>query len=262
MKNKNKIMTLFNQDAIQGCKDHIKSNSIDLVITDPPYGISGETLDKHYNRDDSNVISGYIDIPQKQYQKFSLDFVKQIERILRPGGSCYIISGWSNLHHILNALHSTTLKERGHIIWQYSFGVYTKNKYVSSHYHILYWTKPPLSKIIFNPEARFPLKSKECYHDKEDVWTINRQYRPGEKKNINQLPEALVEKMIMYSSNPGDKVLDLFLGGFTTAFVAKRMGRVPLGFELNKKAFQCFYPKLDKITEEKSSGDMMEKFMK
>lgn len=40
----------YNEDCIEGCKAHISDNSVDLIITDPPYGIEGHTLHKHYNR--------------------------------------------------------------------------------------------------------------------------------------------------------------------------------------------------------------------
>ena len=62
-------------------------------------------------------------------------------------------------------------------------------------------------------------------------------------KNQNELPAKLVEKIIQYSSNTGDKVMDMFLGGFTTARVDLDLGREPLGFEINKKSFEYFYPR-------------------
>ena len=59
----------------------------------------------------------------------------------------------------------------------------------------------------------------------------------------NELPPKLVEKIIKYSSNTGDKVMDMFLGGFTTARVGLELGREPLGFEVNNKSFNHFYPR-------------------
>ena len=79
----------------------------------------------------------------------------------------------------------------------------------------------------------------------EDVWIINREYRPGQVRNKNQLPTELVRKMIAYSSNPGNKVIDFFLGGMTVADVAKDMGRIPYGFEINS---ECFNENINKQT--------------
>ena len=233
---------LYNQDCIKGCKKHIKDNSVDLIITDPPYGIQGDTLHKHYNRDENNVIEGYVEIPLEKYADFSKKWIQQAERILKPGGTIYIISGYTNLYHILDALRSTSLKEVNHIIWKYNFGVHTKNKFVSSHYHILYWVKPG-GKPTFNTYVRFGPGEKDNrdgslnYQDREDVWVINREYKPGKTKNKNELPTDLLIKMMQYSSNENDLVCDLFLGGFSTAHVAVGLNRNVAGFEISENIY-------------------------
>jgi len=116
----------YNEDCISGSKKYIPNNSIDLIISDPPYGINGDKLHKHYNRNEDKVFSGYIEIPQKEYSNFSERWIKEAERVLKPGGSIYIISGYTNLIDILNALNKTKLIMKNHIIWKYNFGVYTK----------------------------------------------------------------------------------------------------------------------------------------
>ena len=144
----------YNEDCITGARTHIPDGSVDLIICDPPYGIDGADLDKHYSRNEGFVVDGYVDVPGSEYAGFSSDWIKEASRILRPGGSIYIVSGYTNLHHILNALHSTDLTEVNHIIWKYNFGVFTSKKYVSSHYHILYWRKPG-GTPTFNTYCRF-----------------------------------------------------------------------------------------------------------
>jgi len=234
---------LFNQDCIEGAKDKIKDNSVDLIITDPPYGINGDKLHHHYNREESYVLDGYIEIPGDEYPDFSLRWIEQAERVLRPGGSIYIVSGYTNLIHILNGLRNSSLEEVNHLIWKYNFGVYTKKKYISSHYHILYYKKPG-GISTFNQFARFGPedlndsgKSKN-YSDREDVWVINREYKKGQVKNKNQLPLELLKKIILYSSDEGDSVCDFFLGGFGTAKVALGLGRRAIGFEKSEIAFK------------------------
>ena len=220
----------------------MKNDSVDPIITDPPYGIGGEKLHRHYRRKEDPVIGGYIDVPAQDYPKFSEDWIKEAERVLKPGGSIYIVSGYTQLRHILNALAQTCLEERDHIIWKYNFGVYTSRKYISSHYHILYYTKPG-GKVTFNTFAFFSDREQAegggsaNYRDREDVWTINKEFKPGQVKNKNELPKALLAKMILYSSNRDDMVCDFFLGGFSTARTALGLGRRACGFELNKQAF-------------------------
>ena len=232
----------YNIDCVAGAKKHLKNNSIDLIITDPPYGIEGDKLHKHYNRNEKYVIDGYVEIPKKDYEDFSLKWILEAERVLKPGGSMYIISGYTNLVDILNALKKTSLKEVNHIVWKYNFGVYTKTKYISSHYHILYYIKGK-AKHTFNTFSRFSDSEKfddgrsKNYHDREDVWNIKREYKPGQIKNKNELPQELLKKMILYSSKEKDLICDFFLGSFSTAKVAKGLNRYSVGFEVSKKSF-------------------------
>lgn len=241
-------MKVYNQDCITGIKQHVKDNSVDLIFTDPPYGIEGDKLDAHYHRDESNVVPGYIDVPLETYDQFSKDWISECARVLRPGGSIYIVSGYTNLHHILNALHSTELIEINHLIAKYSFGVSTKKKFVSSHYHVLFWQKPDKGKLkrTFNTNVYYT-DQKDSYHDRLTVQDMPRDYKPGQLKNKNQLSEDFIEKFILYSSNRGDVVMDPFCGGFTTARTALRFGRDFIGFELNKNAFDAFVPSLENV---------------
>ena len=164
----------------------------------------------------------------------------------------YIVSGYSNLCHILNALHKTPLAEINHIIWKYNFGVWTSRKFISSHYHILFYEKPG-DKRVFNLESRFGTGEKDegggslNYQDREDVWIINREYKPGQVKNKNELPTELLVKMIQYSSNEGDLVCDLFLGGGSTARVAIGLNRRAIGFEISPEIFSVRAPEIERL---------------
>jgi site-specific DNA-methyltransferase (adenine-specific) len=236
---------VYNESCIDGMKNRVKDNSVDLIFTDPPYGIDGDELDVHYHRDESNVVEGYIDVPLTEYAKFSREWINECARVLRPGGSIYIVSGYTNLHHILNALHSTELQEVNHIIAKYTFGVSTKKKFVSSHYHVLFWQKPDKSKQkrTFNTNWKFT-DQKDSYNDRLSVQDMPRDYKPGQLKNKNQLSEDFISKFVLYSSNRGDTVLDCFGGGLTTGRTALRYGRKFIGFELNKHAYDAFLPSL------------------
>lgn len=216
----------WNEDSTKGAQRHIRSGSVDLVLTDPPYGIEGMTFDKHYNRDEKNVISGYVDVAAENYASFSDEWVEQVARMLKKGGVFICVSGYSHLNAIVQAAQRHGLEERSHIIWKFPFGVWTTQKYVSSHYHILVYQKPGGSR---------KLNTKNLPNG--DVWKISKEYQRGKKKNINQLPTTLLKHLISMGSQKGDLVVDMFLGSFSTARVAKSMGRRVAGFELNTKAF-------------------------
>lgn len=243
---------LFHADCVKGALDRLADASVDLIVTDPPYGIEGDRLHRHYNRDERFVIDGYVEIDKRGYNAFSRAWIAQAERVLRPGGQMYVVSGYTNLYDVLDALRATSLVEINHLIWKYNFGVYTSTKFVSSHYHILYYAKPG-GRRTFNLQARFPLDASAeqggsaNYRDREDVWTVNREYKPGRAKNKNELPPALLEKMLAYSSKPGDLVCDFFMGGGSTGVVAVGMNRLFTGFEISKKAYDTCVKRISAV---------------
>ena len=217
----------YNMDCRAGAREHLPDASVDLIVTDPPYGIGGDALDKHYNRDESRVVGGYVDVDAGDYPAFSREWTAEAARVLRPGGRIFVVSGYTRLPDVIGGLDASGLRAVNHIIWKFNFGVWTTRKFVSSHYHILLYEKPPGAPLepVSDPGAD------------GDVWIIQREYRPGQKKNKNQLPSKLLARMIQLGSRPGDLVCDFFLGSFSTACVARQMGRRSVGFELNPEAY-------------------------
>lgn len=234
-------LQIYNEDCVTGADRYFGDETVDLLVCDPPFGIGEVGFDKHYARNESHVLDGYVEAPA-DYGDFTSRWIEQAARVLKPDGSMYVISGWNHLSTVLVMAESKGLEQVNHIIWKYNFGVATTRKFVTSHYHILYLKKKG-GKPTFNTHCRFGPQHKTkqgksaLYQDMEDVWVIPREYQPGEIKNKNKLPEALLEKIILYSSNGGDVVCDFFLGNFTTAIVAKKLGRTPWGFELNQNSF-------------------------
>ena len=133
---------IYNKNCLEGMK-LIDKNKIDLIITDPPFAIDFKAKKANYNRKSSRVIEGYNEILPENYYQFSYDWISQASRILKESGSMYIFSGWNNLKDILIATDDVGLTTINHIIWKYQFGVVTKNKFVTSHYHCLFVCKNP-----------------------------------------------------------------------------------------------------------------------
>ncbi|MGB7992243.1 DNA-methyltransferase [Methanoregula sp.] len=212
--------TLYEGDAL-ALIEKIPDKSIDLILTDPPFAIDFKAQRLNYNRTGSNVIEGYREIPAEEYAEFTRRWIGQAARVLSANGSMYVFSGWNRLRDILEGIDAAGLTTVNHLIWKYQFGVFTKHRYVTSHYHILYVVKDP-KNYTFNKLDHYP----------EDVWVINREYWKGKKKTPTKLPHALVQKIIRYSSNAGDIVFDPFLGSGTVAIVAQEEGRHFLGFEI------------------------------
>jgi len=247
-------MEIKNTDAVTFIKS-LEPNSLQCIICDPPFGLGEDSFDKHYARDSTNVLEGYTTAPQnpKEYQEWATSWIKEIPRVLKPDGTFYIICAWNHLCDIELAIRESKLKVFNHIIWKYNFGVYTQKKFVTSHYHILRCGKKQpafYNRAFFNETEKTPEGGSAQYLDMEDVWIIPKEFHKGEKKNINKLPDALVKKLILYSTKQGDTVGDFFLGNFTTAYVAKKQGRKFVGCEINKEIFDHHLPLLQNIVQE------------
>ena len=247
-----KINHVYNKDCIEGMK-LIPKNKIDLVVTDPPFAIDFKAKKPNYNRTASRVISGYNEILPKNYYDFTFKWMSEVFRILKNSGSMYVFSGWNHLKDILQALDDVGFITINHLIWKYQFGVVTRKKFVTSHYHCLYVCKDNNERKFF-PFSRFGKDDKTAtgkslhYKDKEDVWDIKREYWHGSEKTPTKLPSQIIEKILQYSSEKRDVVLDPFLGSGQVAVVSKSLQRRFLGFEIVPDYYQFAKKRLDTDT--------------
>ena len=241
---------IYNKDCIVGMKI-IPNEKIDLVVTDPPFAINFKAKKANYNRTSSRVLSGYDEIKVEDYYDFTNAWMAEAYRILKKSGSMYVFSGWNNLKDILTALDDNNFTTINHIIWKYQFGVVTSKKFVTSHYHCLFVCKDNKKRKFF-PYSRFKKNAKTSdgqslhYRDKEDVWIIKREYWTGDDKTPTKLPAEIIKKILEYSSEKKDLVLDPFLGSGQVAVISKMLGRQYLGFEMVKQYYNFANKRLQK----------------
>ncbi len=228
------IDTIYFGDCISGMA-RMPQESVDLAIADPPFGIDFDGMSGAYNRDSSLVVEGYGEVSEP-YEEFTQKWIREVARVLRPTGSAYVFSGWTNLEPVLTSARNAGLHLLNHIVWHYSFGVYTRKKFVTSHYHILLLVKD-YEDYMFNKIENYP----------QDVWILNRPYHHGRIKNGTKLPTELVRRCIDYSSRPGDVVLDPFMGNGTTAVAARGSFRHFLGFEINPQLQPIIMDAVEKV---------------
>ena len=255
-------MALKNLDVVDYIKT-LSDESVDCIICDPPFGLNEDSFDKHYARDSDKIIEGYVTAPKdnKSYEDWAKNWISLIPRILKKTGTFYVVCSWNHIVDIELAIRSTSLKVLNHIIWKYNFGVYTQKKFVTSHYHILRcgFKNPNFySRSFYDETEKTENGGSAQYVDLEDVWIISKEYRTGQVKNINKLPDALVKKMILYATKEDDVVADFFMGNFTTAYVAKKCGRRIIGCDINPAVCEYHIPKvnealIEKIEKEKES---------
>lgn len=176
---------IYNRDCIEGM-GLLERSSCDLMVADPPFGIEFDGTNRIYGeRVKDQVVEGYEEVPAEGYGVFSRSWIAAADKVLKATASAYIISGWSHVEEILAAGRDAGWNLTNHVIWEFPFGIFAKRKYVTSHYHILYYRKDR-NNYTFNGQ---PYTS--------DVWHMQRNPMHGETRNANALPLKLVKNMIL-----------------------------------------------------------------
>ncbi len=220
----------------------IPDNSIDLVIADPYYNLSKEFHGNSFKKTDFDTYVEYTD------KWLHLIFAK-----LKPNGSIYVCCDWKSSSAIELALHKYFIV-RNRITWQREKGRGAKENWKNAMEDIWFATKS--NNYTFNLDAvkiRKKVIAPYKVDGKPKDWeeTENGNFRntcpsnfwddisipywsmPENTAHPTQKPEKLIAKLILASSNPGDIVLDPFLGSGTTSVVAKKLGRNYIGIEQN-----------------------------
>lgn len=235
---------IINGDSLE-ILPNMKSNIIDLIFADPPYNIK---KDFGNNKDFWSSLDVYLD--------WCKVWIDECMRVLKDSGTMYFMAATQFMPY-LDIYVSSKYNVINRIIWTYdSSGVQTKKKFGSLYEPILMIVKNKTSNYIFNTKDIL-INTNTGYHRKlidyrknppqpynmqkipGNVWNFNRvRYRMKEyQKHPTQKPEALLERIILASSNKNDIVLDPFSGSFTTSSVAKRLNRKTIGIDLNPEYF-------------------------
>ncbi|GAB4149521.1 MAG: adenine-specific DNA-methyltransferase [Candidatus Promineifilaceae bacterium] len=245
-------------DALQILSDDIPDASVDLIFADPPYNIG-----KDFNGRKERWAS------DDAYREWCYRWLDLCVRKLKPTGSLYLMAATQNMPY-LDIYLSHRLHILSRIVWFYdSSGVQAKRYFGSLYEPILFCVKDK-RQYIFNAddvlvEAKTGARRKlidyrkpvpSVYNTKKvpgNVWEIPRvRYRMEEYENHpTQKPLALLERIILASSNPGDLVLDPFSGTFTTSVVAKKWERQSIGIEIEEEYIKIGLRRLGIVTHYK-----------
>lgn len=257
--------TVIHGDALGVLDGAVEDGSVHLIFADPPYNI-GKKYGDFVDRWESD----------EAYSAWCRSWIEVCLRKLRPDGTIYIMASTQSMPYLDLFLrqHCTVLSR---IVWHYdSSGVQAKKYFGSLYEPILHAVVDP-KKYTFNAddvavEARTGAVRKLIDYRKAEptpyntkkvpgnVWYAPRvRYRMDEyEEHPSQKPEALLERIILASSNAGDLVLDPFAGTFTTCAVAQKLGRRSLGIELNKEFVKIGLRRLD-ITDQIDGSPLTKK---
>ncbi|GCL40407.1 adenine-specific DNA-methyltransferase [Dolichospermum planctonicum] len=229
---------IFHGDAVSIISNHIPSESIDLIFVDPPYNI-GKKFANFHDKWDS----------EEEYVNWSYKWLDECIRTLKPNGTIYVMTSTQAMPYFdIYLRKKLTILSR--IIWHYDSSGVQATKYFGSMYEPILHCVKDKNNYIFNADdikiaaktgAERKLidyrKSVPTPYNTEKVpgnaWYFPRvRYRMEEYENHpSQKPESLLERIILASSNEGSLILDPFAGTFTTAAVAKRLGRQSISIE-------------------------------
>jgi site-specific DNA-methyltransferase (adenine-specific) len=250
-------------DCVEGMRS-LAPGIADLVFADPPFNI-GYDYDVYQDRQ-----------PAEAYLAWSKTWMAEVRRILKPDGTFWLAIGDEYAAELkLIAQRELGLVCRSWVVWYYTFGVNCTRKFNRSHVHLFHFVADP-KRFTFNADAiRVPSARQLVYRDArqnpagklpDDTWILRPQdlpdgFRPEEDTwyfpRVNgtfreragfhgcQMPEQLLGRIIRVSSDPGDLVVDPFVGSGTTLVVAKKLGRRYLGFEISPRYAALAQKRLD-----------------
>lgn len=238
-------------ELLNGCEQPF----VDLVFADPPFNI-GYKYDKYHDKKES---SNYI--------AWTRDWMQACLNVLKPNGSFYIAIGDGYAANVKIIADELGLHMRNWIIWHYTFGQQTKTKFARSHTHIFYFVKDKDNFTFNDHTVRVPSDRQLIYNDKrsnpagkmpDDVWnTFSRvcgTFKERQRWHPCQMPVILLSRIIAASSNPGDVVLDPFIGSGTTAEAASVYNRQYVGIDVS----QDYCDNVEKRLKQTNFANMLE----
>ena len=209
---------IFNGDCIVGMGS-IPDESIDLIVTDPPYLMkykTGHRKDKNHKfcteimgDDDPDLIH---------------DYIRECYRILKNDSACYIFCNVNKVEVFKEELENAGFNIKNMIIW-------VKNNHTAGDLVAQYGKKYEI--IFYVNKGRCPIRNGRI----TDVWEFPR-VSAKTLLHQNQKPTELIQQCIEKSSDPGAIVFDGFMGSGTTAIACLETGRHYIGYELDPEYYK------------------------
>jgi len=260
------MINTFNNKDVFDFLSTIDDESIDLLLTDPPYNMSKEKWDTFKNDD--------------EFFKFTFDWIDICVKKLKKDGSLYIFNNSYNSAFILTHLVSIGMHFKNSIIWNKRDGIgSSKKRYCNTQETILFFTKDKSNHTFNADDIRIPYESTDRmkHASKKGIIKNGKRWFPNENGklcpdvlhfsserhnnkvngrvvkmgHITPKPKALIEVLIKASSNCGDIVMDPFAGIGTTGLVANYLNR---NFICNDFTKEYVYISENSFLEQKNRG--------
>ncbi len=219
--------------------NRLPAGSVDLVFADPPYNLQ---LRGELKRPNETKVDGVVDAWDQfssfdAYDRFTRDWLAAARRVLKPNGALWVIGSYHNIFRVGSALQDLDFWVLNDIIWRKTNPMpnFRGKRFTNAHETLIWCAKSSDAKYTFNYEAMKALN--EDLQMRSD-WVLpictgkeRLKDENGVKAHPTQKPEALLHRLLLATTNPGDVVLDPFFGVGSTGAAAKRLGRRYIGIE-------------------------------
>jgi len=234
----------LNQIVVGDCiksMNALPANSVDLIFADPPYNLQ---LGGDLTRPDNSHVDAVNNAWDKfdsfaAYDEFTRAWLKAARRILKDDGAIWVIGSYHNIFRVGAAIQDLGFWILNDVVWNKANPMPNfKGTRLTNAHETLIWASrsEKQKKYTFNYDA---LKTaNDDIQMRSDWWTMpicsggeRMKNDDGRKSHPTQKPEALLHRIIVGTTNPGDVILDPFFGTGTTGAVAKLLGRHFIGLE-------------------------------
>jgi modification methylase len=217
----------------------LPAGSVDLIFADPPYNMQ---LGGDLHRPDNSKVDAVDDewdqfASFKHYDDFTRDWLKAARRLLKPDGALWVIGSYHNIFRVGATLQDLGFWILNDVVWRKANPMpnFKGKRFTNAHETLIWAGRDEKSRPTFNYEA---MKAFNDDLQMRSDWFIpicsggeRLKNGAGEKLHPTQKPEALLARVIMATTKPGDTILDPFFGTGTTGMVAKQYGRNFIGIE-------------------------------
>ncbi|MGE0719021.1 MAG: site-specific DNA-methyltransferase [Alphaproteobacteria bacterium] len=218
--------------------NRLPAASVDLVFADPPYNLQ---LAGDLRRPDNSAVDGVDDDWDKfqdfaAYDRFTTDWLTAARRVLKDDGTIWVIGSYHNVFRVGARMQDLGFWILNDVIWRKTNPMpnFRGRRFTNAHETMIWASKRKDARYTFNYEA---MKALNDGLQMRSDWSLpictgaERLKRDGRKAHPTQKPEALLHRVVLAASRPGDLVLDPFFGSGTTGAVAKSLGRRWIGIE-------------------------------
>ncbi len=265
---KNDRITLYEENCLEVLHT-LPERSIDMIFADPPYNLSNGGITCHaghmvsVNKGDWDKSNGI-----EQDHEFDIDWLTACQRVLKDNGTIWVSGTMHKIYSIGFALQQLGYKLLNDISWfKPNAPPNLSCRYFTHSHETLIWaSKSDKSKHKFDyqlmkqiaggKQMRSLWMDVDVEDEPQDIWSITTPAKAEKKhgKHPTQKPLALIERIILASTNPGDLILDPFTGSSTTGVAAIRHDRRFIGIDSNTEYLELSLKRIKEELGDKSDN--------